>query len=261
MPPALIAAAPGIASGVIGLFGNRKSGAEKQLEANTAQQSQMANMISQIAQNQHSMAGPALNKAMQYYTTLASGNRGALNSALAPERNQMMEAYKGAERGMTSRMERGPSQERAVAELYRQRAGQSAMMPMMAKNAAFGNLAGLGTDILREGNQLYGTAGSILSGSTYGLNSLANMQNQRAQGWTQFGQSMGNVFLPWLLGKVGGGGGTLVNSVPKLPPTQAPSVPGGPNNPARNFPVPNNLMAGYIDPRMYGGQRNPLLMY
>jgi hypothetical protein len=208
----------------------------------------MANMISQIARGQHTMAEPALQKAMQYYTTLAGGNRAQLASATAPEANAIMDTYKGAERGMTSRMAPGPSQERATAELYRSKAGQLGMLPMMARQSAFGNLSGLGTDLLREGNQLYGTAGNVLSGSNYGLSQLAGMQGQRQQGWVNFGQSMANIFGPWILGKlgVGGGGGTLPNKAPlsTLPPTQAPSVPMVPPNVPRSpGGAVNNIVA------------------
>lgn len=202
MPVPIIAA--GISAGA-SLLGNRKSGAEKSMEQTSKNQSALASQVSAMAKNQHTMAGPALQKAMQYYMNLANGNTGSINAQLAPDRAALMQTYGGAQKGMEANMAPGASRDRAMAQMQQQKAGQMGLMPMQARTAGLQQLAGMGQSLNEGANNMFGMAGNILSGQTYTNQNLAGLQHQRQQGWAQMGQNIGNIFMPWLNGKFGGG--------------------------------------------------------
>lgn len=199
MPVPIIAA--GISAGA-SLLGNRKTAAEKAMEGNARQQGAMASQIATMARQQHTIAGPALNKAMQHYMQLAGGNRAQLQGAMAPEMNMLMDTYKGAQMG-TERMAPGPQRDHAIAELYRQKAGQMGMMPMQARQQAFGQLGSMGMDLNQGANQMYGMAGNVLGGQANALQGVAGMQQQRQAGWGALGGSIANIFMPYLMGQNG----------------------------------------------------------
>jgi hypothetical protein len=200
-------------------LGNRKTAGEKGMEGVAAQQGLLAqkqgrlgDQIGVFAQGQHSMAQPALQKAMQYYTQLASGSRSGIQGALAPSIGALTETYRGAENGLMARSNPGASRDRQLGELARQKAGQLGLMPFQARESAIGNLAGMGQQL--EGNAMrgFGMQGSQYNdqgrsfadqGGTYG--NLQQIQRQRQQSWMDFGQNMAQVFLPKILGPKAGG--------------------------------------------------------
>lgn len=139
------------------------AGSQQQL---MGQQSNLANEIGSFARGQSSMAQPALNKAMQYYMTLANGNRGAIDSALAPERAQITDNYAGAEKGLNARLAAGPQRDRAIADLYKQRAGQLGLMPLQARAGAVENLGKMGQGLAGNALNAYSGASSALNGAS-----------------------------------------------------------------------------------------------
>jgi hypothetical protein len=158
-----------------------------------------------MARQQHTLAGPALNKAMNHYMQLAGGNRAVMQSAMAPEINSLMDTYKGAEMG-TERLAPGPQRDRAIAELYRQKAGQMGMAGINARQNAFGQLGQMGQNLSQGANSMFGMAGNVLGGQGNTLQGVAGMQQQRQQGWSQLGGAIGDIFMPYIMGKFGGGG-------------------------------------------------------
>lgn len=177
-------------------------------EALMGKQTGLSDEMATFARGQHTMAEPALQKAMQYYMTLASGSRGAIDAQLAPERNALTETYRGAERGMTSRMAAGPGRDRAIAELYRSKAGQMGLMPFMARQTAIGGLRDMGSDAMQRALQGYGQAGNALSGaSNTGLNVLKAQQNANEQWGNFFGNitKAGTMGYDWWRRRRGGG--------------------------------------------------------
>lgn len=157
------------------------------------QQSGLANEMSGFARNQMSFSQPALQKAMQHYMTLVSGGRGALNSEIAPDVNAATESYRGAERGMTSSMAPGPRRDRALAELYRSKAGTIGMMPFQAKQNAYVGLENAGNNGMTLAMDAYRGAGSALSGaSSTGSNYLTAQQNASNK-WGSMVSSLGDL--------------------------------------------------------------------
>lgn len=146
-------------------------------------QSGLANEISSMGKGQMQMGQPAMQKAMQYYMTLAGGGRGAMNAAMAPERNQMAETYRGAEQGMMARMAPGASRDKAIAEMYRSKAGNMAMMPFMARQNAMGQLAGMGGQMMDRGGNLMGAAANALSGASSTGARASDAQARSGSAW------------------------------------------------------------------------------
>jgi hypothetical protein len=120
--------------------------------------------------------------------------------------NQLMEIYRGAERGLESQTSPGPQRDRALAEMYRVKAGQMGLMPFMARQGAMSNLQGMGMDRLNAAMQMYGAAGSALTGASNIYGNVAEGEGRRRAAWESFGQSMGDIFVPWILGRRSGGG-------------------------------------------------------
>lgn len=146
-------------------------------------QSGLANEISSMGKGQMQMGQPAMQKAMQYYMTLAGGGRGAMNAALAPERNQMAETYRGAEQGMMARMAPGAGRDRAIAEMYRKKAGDMGMMPFMARQNAMGQLAGMGGQMMDRGGNLMGAAATAMSGASATGGRASDSQARAGSQW------------------------------------------------------------------------------
>ena len=227
MPPAIIAA--GIMGGT-SLFGqfmgnrgaNKKADAALGLQQQQAQrQSALSNTISEFARRQHTMAEPAMNKAMQYYTQLASGGRGGLQSAIAPETGMINANYRGAERGMMARMAPGGQRDAAIADLYRQRAGQIGSLGHTARSGAMNSMGNMGMNLMSQGNSMFGMASNALSGAGNQYGDVARQYQDRAtQGnnnWMQMGQALGSILGPYLMGQGGGSGSSTLTNRAQFP--------------------------------------------
>lgn len=200
-------AIPLITTGVQALFGalgNRKGKAEKANEANVAQQSALAKEMAGFARSQASMANPAMTKAMQYYSNLVSGGRGAMDAALAPERGQIAEAARGAQMGMDAKMAPGPQRDAALAELQRQKFGQMAMLPLQARGNAVDKLGGMGQNLMQNSSNMMGASADVMSGLSRGYQSMADAERQRRQSWSQMGSNAFNILGPTIFEKLGG---------------------------------------------------------
>lgn len=188
-------------------LGGRKSKKEKEALAaqrdNIRLQTEMARTMGDFAKQQHSMADPALQKAMQYYTNIASGNRSAIQGALAPTYAQMGDLYRGAEQGMTKNMAPGPQRESAMAEMYRQKAGQMGQLPFQARTDAMGKLGEYGSAGFDRMLGAYTGASGAGGQAALGAAQYANLARQSRPNWGQFGADVGKIFLPYLTGMGG----------------------------------------------------------
>lgn len=183
-------------------------------------QSALSNTVSQFARQQHTMAGPAMGKALDYYMNMAgSGGNGALQQAMAPQISMINQQYGGAEKGMLQRMAPGAQRDQAIAGLYQQRAGQIGQAGIQGRTNAVGQLAGMGQNLLGNSLNAYGTAAGALSGAQGGAQGMgaqqlghAQLQNQMRlqsqQGMQNMGMNIGRILLPYILGQQGGGATT-----------------------------------------------------
>jgi hypothetical protein len=160
---------------------------------------------------------PLLQSSSNYYRALIGGDRGAIDSALAPERAGIQDTYRGASRGLS--MLRGPTTDLATAELGRQKAGQLGLLPAQARANAVqqgqraGEFAtGAGLDARSRGASLYESAAGV------GQNQARIDQGNRQQNF-DMSSGMGSLFgevLKGILNRKGGGGGS------PLPNTMTP---------------------------------------
>jgi hypothetical protein len=203
--------------GGIGLLGGlfKKKGTSPQDQMQSVfdnyqkQASPLITSMSDMARGQHTMASPALESALKYYTNLAGGNRGAIMSAIAPQIQDIQRSYLGSERGLMSRLAPGPVRDVQLGELYRQRAGDIGRLPFEARNVGAQGAGQLGSQVSGQAGQLYGQA---LSGLGYGLqgqqamlSQIAQQNAQREQNNAKLGGDLWGIFGPWLTGKMGGG--------------------------------------------------------
>lgn len=176
----------GITSAIGAHNSSKVAGAQQDL---MGKQSALAQEMQGFAKDQYAAGAPALNKAMEYYTKLATGNRGDIQSTLAPGIAQLNETYNGAQRGIESKLAPGPGRDQQIAQLYRQRAGQIGLMPSQARASAVGEMANLGQNRMNSAQDYFGKAGSALSGaSSTGVN-YGNAQNNASNRW---GTTVGN---------------------------------------------------------------------
>ena len=173
-------------------------------------QSALGQEISGFARNQMNMGGPALQKAMEYYTKLATGDRAAIGSQLAPDIAAVTEASGGAERGLTARMAAGPGRDRAIADLYRQRAGQIGLMPFQARANANQQLGTMGQNLMQGAQNAYGAASNAFSNAGYQATntgaSISGAQRESNQMWGGIINNAGSLAMDWYKNRYGNTG-------------------------------------------------------
>lgn len=159
-------------------------------------QTGLSDTISAFANKQHTLAEPAISKAMQYYLRVAGGGQGARN-ANAPAMMGLTDTYKGAESGIMSRMGPGPNRDRAISELSRQKAGQMGMLPFMAQQGAVGQLSGMGTNIMGSANSMLGSASNPLAQAMLSSQYAQQTQQGMDDRWNKVGDAAGKWFMDW----------------------------------------------------------------
>lgn len=195
----------------------------KYVQPTTQKSSALADEVTRFSQGQASLAMPGMQKAMQHYMDLASGDRNTMQSAIAPSVAAANSTYSGAQRGLSQRLAPGPQRDRAMADIYKQRAGQIGMMPFQAQEGAYGKMGDLANQGFQNAMTGYGQAGQLMAPGTYAasnfMGSMGNLYGGQQQiqaqkdiqgkkNWFDLGSSMGQVFLPYLMGKMGAKKGT-----------------------------------------------------
>jgi hypothetical protein len=201
-------AAPLIAMGVSAAFSAYQAHKQGQMADEQmnqySEQSGLAKEMAQFGKEQYNISKPAQQQAMKYYQTLATGNRGAINNQLAPQYGQVTDYYRGAEKGMESKMAPGPGRDQAMAEMFRQKAGQLGMMPMASRNAAVGSLADMSKTGMAQSSDFYGGGQRGLYGAGEALGKAHEAQMGAMNSWGSLGNSLMGTILPWLQGMKGG---------------------------------------------------------
>jgi hypothetical protein len=192
------------------LFGKKIAGPSKEQQGamTGAQQSvdALGNYAGPLVAQGSQMArqgGGDLSAASRYYSGVL-GSRGQARETMAPEINTIMDFYRGSE-AKTRRTMRGGARDNALAELDRQKVGQTAsLIPEARRNAAEGlmNTAGIG---MSGGSAMAGVGVGAASNAAHAATQLFNMSSQQRQEQNQTGQGIGN-FIYDILGssKLGG---------------------------------------------------------
>lgn len=90
-------------------------------------------------------ANTAFDQSQNYFAPIAAGNRAAIGASLAPERAEITDTYRGAEKALDRTNLRGGSRDLASAELNRDRAGRLSLLAPVARANAAGALGQLGS--------------------------------------------------------------------------------------------------------------------
>jgi hypothetical protein len=174
-----------------------------------------------------------LEQPANYYQTLLSGNRAAMQGAVAPATAQITGNYRGAAQGLSGL--RGASKDAATADLNRQRVSQIAGLSTGVQSGAAGALGALGQAGLNAASPLYGAGASLagtggqLMGQGGGI--YANLLNQgnanRQYGRQEGGQTSAAI------GNLAATAGNVLSGVLGKGKGPVPATP-GPNVPIRS---------------------------
>lgn len=132
-----------------------------------------------------------LQQSGRYFSTMASGNRGAMTQALSPEISSLNDVYGGTGRTL-SRFLRGPEKDVQLGELERNRAGQVGSLFTTGRANANAALTGMGTSAVGTGVGATGAAGSLFGGAARTAQD-ARVEELKAQ--QQAGAGFGSLFI------------------------------------------------------------------
>lgn len=222
--PALIKAAPYIASGVGSLIGKKMSKPSKQqqqaIDTTSASQKQLSGAAAPLLQQGQQTATQGagyLGDAGRYYQGIL-GNRSQATASLAPEMNTAMEFYRGAG-NKAKRTLTGGTRDMAVAELDRQKVGQLAGMLPAARRSAAEGITDVGGTAMSGGTSMTGQgAGLLESAANIGSQQFQNatqLRDQAQKGGSSWGGAMFDIVKSIPMGGKGGKGG---NKLPMYPP-------------------------------------------
>lgn len=162
--------------------------------------------------------GENLGAAGSYYRNLL-GSRQQAQNAVAPEVQNAMSYYRGAE-NKTKRTMTGGSRDYALAELDRQKVGQIAAFTPAARRAAAEGSAQIGSSLLGAGANLtntgVGAAGTAAQINNSLYSQAADQQKQQTEGGKQMGGFIYDILDKLPLPKFGGGGGGITMGDPGL---------------------------------------------
>lgn len=147
---------------------------------------------------------PLLAQSGRYFSTLASGNRGAMTQALSPQIAATNDVYGGTARTL-SRFTRGPEKDVQLAENERQRGGAIGSLFGAGRAGANSELANMGATATGQGIGATGASGSLF-GNVANTSQAAQIEQNKEQ--QQSGQGFGGLFFDILksftpLGRIG----------------------------------------------------------
>jgi hypothetical protein len=164
-----------------------------------------------LAANMGGVGAPLVQQSGDYYSRLLRGDRSMLRSALAPERAEITDIYRGAEQGLSRSGVRGASRDVASGNLARDRAGRLAALAPAARAGAAGQAGSLGLSATNQAGSLYS---NLLNGAL-GQQSQTLARDQFHAGQSeQFGSNVGQLLIDFTKAwqaRSGGGGGTSYN--------------------------------------------------
>jgi hypothetical protein len=175
---------------------------------------------------------------LNYYSRLLAGDRGAMTQALAPNINQITQAYGAQQAAQNQLMPRGGGRATLMQQLPYQMGQNILSMFQNARNAAATGLTGAAGQIGQLGSSLIGGANQSLMASTSAGRDLLNMAYLQQQAGRKLGEQLGGG-LGDALGKIFGG---------QVPQQQSPVA--WPELP--NMGAPSNWPGGIPSPSVWG---------
>src|ERR1700746_2848380 len=161
------------------------------------QQGNAGQLIPQ-GQNLLGMGSQAYQPVLNYWSSLLSGNRGAMTSALAPEIGLINQGYNTAAQTSPTPPPRGGPRADILSNMPFQRQGAITNLFQTLRPQAAQGLAGLGQSLTGAGSNVLGQATNALYGSTGAGNSClqqqAALRNQAMQQGRSIGSGLFSIF-------------------------------------------------------------------
>ena len=210
-----------------GLLGSLLSGPSSQQKAAINAQTGLAGQLTANAQQGAGNSalytamglGPIAN-ALKYWNTLATGDRTAMSTALAPEVSQIGQAAQQATDTTSQFAPRGGARTTTLANIPYDTAGKITSLYQTLRPAAVSQLQGLGTTLADLGNTaLGGSSSAATSGANSYLNLINTLQGIR-QNQQATAANIGTGLYQWakgidwskIFGGSGSGSGTVTNA-------------------------------------------------
>ena len=161
-----------------GMFGSKPS---SQMSAAMGPMQQAQNLGIQNAQslmpqgqNLMTNAAQAMNPVLNYYSRLLSGDRGAMTQVLAPQLNQIGQAYQAQQNAQNQLMPRGGGRAGLMSQLPYAQTQNMLNLFQNARSGAAQGLSGAAGQIGQLGSSLIGSANNSLMASTSAGRDLLN---------------------------------------------------------------------------------------
>jgi hypothetical protein len=189
--------------------GKQGDAANKQNQQSIDNQTALSRTLADYASKNYALTQPALKKGIDYYSKLTGGGRADIQSAIAPDVAGVKDTYEGTQKYLEQQGVRGGGRDAAIAEAGRKEAGQIGMMPFQARQAATSKLTDIGQQGMSQTGAFLGGAqqGQATAGSQMlvGQQQAYNQQKDRGQLLSDFGGSIANLAMPYILGRQGKG--------------------------------------------------------
>lgn len=143
------------------------------------------------AQNLISMGSAAYQPVLNYWSSILSGNRGAVTSAMAPEISRIGQGYNTAANTSAALSARGGPSSSFLSELPFAQQRDVTSLLQTARPAAANSLFQAGQGVAQTGTNLLSTAVNSIYGSTAAGRDILNSEENRRKLETERGKSIG----------------------------------------------------------------------
>lgn len=175
------------------------------------------------AQNLISMGTSSYQPVLNYWSSILSGNKGAVTGSMAPEISRIGEGYKAASNTSAALNPRGGPSTSFLSELPFQQQRDVTSLLQTARPTAATNLFQTGQGVAQTGTNLFSNATNALYGSTAAGRDILNSEQERKRLEAERGKAIGGGLFdliqkygfPALDGILKGGGGNIRN-IPNL---------------------------------------------
>lgn len=187
---------------------NQADSAYANQNAAYGKQGQLADSLTSIAKDRYTLAKPAYDKAMGYYTSILGGNQAGALQAVSPDIRRLTDVSRGAQSAIDNRLT-GASHDMATADLLRNRYADIAQLTGAPRQNAAQVLLGEGRSGITGLQDATSTAANIYGNQGTGYGSTYLAANDRVTAlnkqWSDFGGGLTKALGPnWLQSLMGG---------------------------------------------------------
>lgn len=150
-----------------------------------------------MARDRYSLAKPAYEKGLSYYSALAGGDQAKAAQVMAPDIRAITDTYRGGQSSIENRLQ-GPARDQALADLARSRTADIAALAGRGRTDAVSKLFGAGESGLGDAmSGLMSALGGEQSVASGARNMLGDERARKQQLFSLFSQLGTDVFKLW----------------------------------------------------------------